>query len=37
MRHVGKIRADGPDDRIGVGVRMGMHRIEYRDAGTGHP
>ena len=29
--------AGGADERLGVGVRMGVHRVEHGQARTGHP
>jgi hypothetical protein len=32
---VGELAAGGADDRVRVGVRLGVHRIEHRDPGPG--
>ena len=35
-RDVGQAGTHGPEDRLGVGMRMGVHRLQHRDPRAGH-
>ncbi len=35
-RDIGQAAAYRRQDRLGISMRMGMHRLEYRDPGAGH-
>lgn len=36
-RYLGQAGANSSEDGLGVGVRMGMHGLEHRNAGAGDP
>ena len=36
-RHLGKTNPNGTEDGVGIGMGMGVHRVEYRDPRPRHP